>query len=252
MNKYLLKRVICIVIIILFTGVLIISAENKRNAITKDAVEAFNCGDFLTTYSRGKITAIYGNSYLASDEKEKLLNEICIELGIKTQPVFTEYREDNKIISELKTEGEDWNFQIQFITIEKSAGYNVLYLEQYIIANINIDNSIDSVVYYKNRLEDIFMDKNFEVSSELNVCGEIKRILDEETKWKIAEKFIYGYNGKIIAKDIDLQNYAVYGYTSSVDEYILYGNSKVNLTLIIEEDTNNSITSVYMATPSLE
>jgi len=257
MNRRITLGKIFAAIVVIMAAVLAIvvymidDSGEKYVATHSDVVAAFSGDEFYSTYSTTEITAVYGSTYLGDEEKAELLGEVAKELSITKYCPYESVRNNDIITGQIKAGNEGSEVSIEFISKENDEGNNVIYLEQYIKVRICIENSVESTLYYRDKLIEFFKSMNMKTTSAISVCGEISRILDDKEKEEVGKRFFGELYAGVVSKDIKDRYYAVYGYTDGFDEYVIYGDKKVNLTLIIEEDEDNKVTSVYMATPTI-
>ncbi len=254
-------RGICQVIIVALAAVILTMAGSEfvlrlqeagqEKTATVNVVSAFVSREFVSSFSEVEVTAKLGDEYFDENEKKNFLLKIAEILGISNHSEYTCSRKDDIVVSGFETEGEESQVYFEFISQESEKSSNVLEIKQYVKVRIGISDSVESLFYYREKLVSFFEDENLNITSKINVCGEVEGILSSAEKENMAEQFIDKLSGNVVSFDIGSENFAVYGYTKHFDDYIVYGDKKVNLTLVIQEDKDRKVTSVYMATPNV-
>ncbi len=247
-GKFLITGMIVILAIMTAIAYITKNPEEEREV---NALSAFLVSDFASTYSELEMEVKLGREYFDENEKTEFLKEIARTLEIKNLGAYKCNRKDAVTICGYSIIGEKAKVYLEFYTEEKKSSLNVLQLNQYVKIRMYVSDSIKSILYYKDKLDEHFDSNKLKNTSKISVCGEVAGILEEEKKKNIASQFIDKLGGNVVSSHIDDDNFAIYGFTKHFDDYIVYGDKKINLTLIITEDENKNVTNVYMATPTV-
>lgn len=246
-GKFVLGAMV-IVLAIMMVAVYI-SEEPEEKEVNVAA--AFMVEGFTSAYGEFETSVELGNIYYDDGEKNKFLKEIAEVLGINSLGTYECSRSNDITVCGYRVLGEKAKVYLDFYTEEKNSSLNVLQLKQYVKVKIYVSDSVNSILYYKEKLDEYFYSKKLNNTSKISVCGQIDRLLGEKEKKNIASQFIDKLSGNVVSSHIDDDNFAVYGFTKHFNNYIVYGDKKVNLTLIISEDKDKNVTNVYMATPTV-
>jgi len=244
------RRIITIAILLVFFGIVFNREESEPEEA--DFVAAFADESFVTTYSKSMITVDCGDEYFDDSEKKEFLSSIYEKIGITGDFGFSTTRNEGTTSTSVVEKGQNWSVTLNFITIEKTGGFNVIYLEQQLFVTIEINDSPESTWYYTDLIRTHLEESGMQAEIKFSLCGQVDKLLTEKEKKNIANRFVNNLCGSIVATDISGDTYAVYGHTKQIEEYVVYGSSKINLSLMIEENSEKGTTTVYMATPSIE
>ena len=220
-----------------------------------DIVTAFATGDYLSTNGVVEVYADYGNKYLSEEDKEKIITNLAEAMGIRDGLDFQSKREkqDGKYTSttSFSTSTNYSDTDIRIVTIESEDGEKMMYLEQYILMEISIDDSIESVVYYRDKIEDALSDMKIAADVSLSLKGCVQGTLSNSKKNQICEKLIEDLNGTLVIGGENDSMYTVYAYSDDIEDYVINGTVKSNINIMITYDKNQDISWIQVGTPIL-
>lgn len=220
-----------------------------------DIVTAFATGDYLATNGVVEVYADYGNKYLSEEDKEKIITKLAEAMGINGELDFQSKREeqDGKYTSttSFSTSTNYSDTDIRIVTIESEDGEKMMYLEQYILMEISIDDSVESVVYYRDKIEDALSDMKIAADVSLSLKGCVQGTLSNSKKNQICEKLIEDLNGTLVIGGENDSMYTVYAYSDDIEDYVINGTVKSNINIMITYDKNQDISWIQVGTPIL-
>ena len=220
-----------------------------------DIVTAFATGDYLATNGVVEVYADYGNKYLSEKDKEKIITKLAESIGIKEGIELQSKREEQSgkytSITSFSTSTNYSDTDIRIVTIESQNDGDMMYLEQYILMKISIDDSIESVVYYRDRIENTLADMKIAADVSLGLKGCVQGTLSNSKKNQICEKLIEDLNGTLVIGGENDSIYTVYAYSEDIDDYVINGSIKSNINITITYDKSQDISWIQVGTPIL-
>ncbi len=216
-----------------------------------DIVTAFTNDMFLDTVSSVESTAFYGSVYLEDSQREQLLKDTAKEMGI-VEPYIIHYEKTDsgkKVI--LTKEASSVTTTITLVTVETKVSAIIMSQKQYLTIDMEIENSLQSAVYYRNMVEEINEKMDLSADVYLYLKGNIRGDISYSEKNSITDNIIKNLNGKVVTENRGSDIFTVYAYTEDIDDYVVYGNTKTNINVVISFNDATGMTEVYMATPIL-
>ena len=219
-----------------------------------DIVTAFASGDYISTVGTVSAYANLGKEYMSDDEKEKIINGIASSIGIEGQIEIETVRDEKSenewvISSSFSRKSPNAVTDISVVTIEHKLQDNTINLEQYIFAEISINNSLESAVYYDEKMRNAFKDMKISADVTLSLKGCVEGAWSNSEKNHICEDIIEKLDGKIVIGSRSNELYSVYAYTEKISDYVLSGTTRSNINIAITYDSDKDVTWIYMATP---
>lgn len=220
-----------------------------------DIVTAFATEDYLATNGVVEVYADYGNKYLSEDDKGKIITRLAEAIGIKDGIELQSKREeqDGKYTSttSFSTSTNYSDTDIRIVTIESENTGDMMYLEQYILMEVSIDDSIESVVYYHDKIENMLEDMKIAADVSLSLKGCVQGTLSNSKKNQICDKLIEDLNGTLVIGGENDSIYTVYAYSDDIEGYVINGSVKSNINIMITYDKNQDISWIQVGTPIL-
>lgn len=220
-----------------------------------DIVTAFASGEYIETNGEVSAYVNYGNKYLSDEDRDRIIKDIAKALGIDGEIDVDIQRNESKngysVTASYTCMAENARTDISIITIESISETAMMSLEQYILVDISIDNSVESAVYYKESVEKYFKQIGADPDVTLSLKGSVSGALSNNEKNKICEEVLEALGGKLITGSRSDELYTVYAYSDSIDEYVVNGTTKSNINIAITYDNINDVSWVYVATPIL-
>ncbi|MFG6326891.1 MAG: YwmB family TATA-box binding protein [Lachnospiraceae bacterium] len=221
---------------------LIVNYEEEKEP---DIITAFSNDMYLRTLSTVKATGFYGNTYMSGEDKEKLAKTVAEGLGIND--IYDIYTENNKTTLTKYVEGV--RTVINVVTVENHVEKAILTQKQYVIVEMEFDNSLESAVYYREKVEKLFKDMDIGADITLRLRGDIEGELSNSEKNSISDHILENVNGNVVTENRGADMYTIYAYTDSIEDYVVYGTTKTNINIVIAYNNVKGVTEVYMATP---
>ena len=205
--------------------------------------------------SKLNLVVDYGNEYMISSEKERIVNELATEVGLTDWEMNIESTDRTSTLKVEDTSKEQ-DTSIEFITVtrkedEKNMIYNHFILMELVVKE-NFKENFESLLQYKKDIE-----------SYINKIG--------NNDYQCTIKFAGSYNGKLTsqqrdakvndilkgleAKKVDFIDsdsyYTTYAYTGLVKDYIEVTGNRININIVISYNEQEDKTELYLATPIL-
>lgn len=220
-----------------------------------DIVTAFASGNYIDTNGTVSVYANYGNKYLSEEDKKQLIEKLAVAVGIQGEiDIYTERREKEDktgatVITSYTSTTRNAATDIRIVTVESRKPDSSITLEQYILADISINNSLESTVYYDEKLQNAFEDMDISADVTLSLKGCVEGSMSNSEKNRICEDIIEKLDGKLVIGSRSDELYSVYAYTEKISDYVLNGTTKSNINIAITYDSDKDVTWIYMATP---
>lgn len=265
-NVHILREEICImkinrkkafgmlaVVWVLGIGALVLGNEGKDDA---DIVEAFAAGNYMDTVGRVSAYVNYGSEYLSHSARQDMAEGIARALGIDSEITLdmerSQSEEGCRVTSSYSLTTPVAQTDISIIAIEQESTSTIMALEQYILVDVSIENSVESAVYYRECIENYFDSIGIDADITLSLKGSVKGPLSNEEKNHICEDILEALGGQLITGSRSNELYTVYGYSEGINEYVVNGTTKSNINVAITYDSVKDASWVYVATPILK
>lgn len=223
--------------------------KNYEEEKEPDIITAFTSDMFLDTVSQVKSTAFYGNVYLEEEDREKVIKEIASKLGIEEPYEITTEETDTGKKTVLEKNASSVTTVISLVTVESQVSKIIMSQKQYITVDMEISNSLESGVYYRDIIESIYEDMDLSADVYLYLKGNINGDISSSEKNSIADHIIESLNGDIVTERRSSDLFNVYAYSENIEDYVVYGSTRTNINIVISYNDITGMTEVYMATP---
>lgn len=248
------KAIAVLAIVWVMAFIQLLHAWSKGKDKEADIVTAFASGDYISTVGTISAYANLGKEYMSDEEKKNIINKIASSIGIEGQieieTVRDEKSENESVISSsFSRKSSNAVTDISIVTIEHKQQDNTINMEQYILADISINNSLESTVYYDEKLQNAFEDMDISADVTLSLNGCVEGSMSNSEKNRICEDIIEKLDGKLVIGSRSDELYSVYAYTEKISDYVLNGTTKSNINIAITYDSDKDVTWIYMATP---
>ena len=207
-----------------------------------DIVTAFNNEMYLNTESRVTVYSVFREGKLPEDDKKLALNKMAKSLSIN---------KEIDIESEKNDTGEKLYFCIDKDNSSVMVGieYNEETEKEYLSVDIDIVNSLESGVFYRDVVEKMLEDFEVDGVVYLYLEGDIGGETDYAQKKKIAKQILGNMSGEFISENNTNDSYILYGYTDKISNFINVNGEKININILVSYNKTAKVTEVYMATP---
>ncbi len=236
-----------IVILIALWILAFVKFIDREDGKEPDFVTAFSNDSYLSTTSNIEAVVYCGNIYYSEDAKKDMLETVAGKLGICDGYEWSSDIEDNVDTIALSKKSKYAITELKFITAKNVK--DELVTRQYMLINIDILNSLESAVVYRDKVEEIFYQMKMEAEVTLTLKGSIKGQLTTKEKNNLTDEMIKSLDGAIVTEKKDSEIYTVYAYSESIEDYVVNGTDKTNINVAITYDEVLGETIIYMATP---
>ena len=171
------KAIIALAIVWLLAFAGLMNTWKEKQEEETDIVTAFASGNYINTNGTVSVYAAYGNKYLSEEDKKELISKIAMSVGIDGDLDIKTERQENEdgsgatSVSSYSCVTNSSATDIRIVTIENKAADNSISLEQYIMMDLSIDNSLDSAVYYEGKLREAFEKMNISADITISLKG---------------------------------------------------------------------------------
>ena len=238
---------------ILLIGIIIIYvARDDEEVVLADAMKIITGQDsYVSTSGEVEALAYYGSMYMTNREKKELLIKIAKGIGIREGFEFDTSWDSGKDTIYLYKKGTFAETKLSVTTIESKKDGNTTYA-QYILCQVDIDDSPESVCYYadviSNELRGLGLTE--EVTATLVSYYEGEFDIDECSR--LTDEILKGLGAKIVVENRTKELFSVYAYAKGMTEGIKIGNDEINLNIAINYNEATKQTRVYLAAPIIE
>lgn len=216
----------------------------------KKMVDAFSGAQSDVVKSQLQVVGNYGNKYMTQEDKEQMIDYVSGKLGIagKLEKKVVQGNKTTSITANIT--GEKSNTTIESISVEYEMDNEVIETSQYIYVTIEIYEEVNSILYYKNIIEDTFRQMDLDsVDTSISFQGEYKQMLTLKEKNEITDEILSVLQGKVVKDNRSDTMFTVYAYTPMIDEYISVDKNRVNVNVAFSYDEEAKRTMLYMASP---
>lgn len=245
-----MKKMLTAVAIILWAVAILKGVKTYTGEETEQVIQAFHSMRMGQEESKVSSYGAYTGDYLTVEEQRELLKTIAAGLGIVDNYSITEENGTygRKII--LSLDGVRADTDIAFYTTEAQMQENVYQVNQYIKAEIVIEDSLESAFYYEDKIA-LLMNRYVDnPQNSIRVQGNYTGELSMEEKDVIVMELLQSLKADIVAEHRQ-DTYVVYAYTPKLTEYKEVGKDKVNLTIAVSYNEEQDTTEMILATPLL-
>ena len=242
------KRIIYFIFIIFLAFLYQYSNEILKNS-DNNLVTAFSNTEFMLEEGYISVWGLYNEKYMTYDKKIDLINEIAKELGLNGENEIIETKENDIKETKLVKKSLYADTSIKILTVESEYEEEILSVENHIVVDLKLNEGIDSVLYYKELIEDILKNHQIKTHSAINIIGNKDGKITLYEREKIIKELLSYLNA--VEKDTyETDNIlSVYGYTSNIEDYIISKDNKINIDIAFTFDKEKEITKLYLATP---
>ncbi|MCT4542008.1 MAG: YwmB family TATA-box binding protein [Vallitalea sp.] len=243
-----LKKILC--------GILIICCLLATNRIERTVINGeekllttFNESDFTLCETDLNVWGEYSKSYMSETEMKILGLKIAVALGLDPEYKTDFICEDNKKVYtvEKKTELADTNIKV--VEVIEKVPNNSLKVENYIIVNIILRDRCNSIIYYRDKIKDIYKNMNIYSRDNLTITSKHKGKIDQAKANEIIKEITKEMKCEIKDSYKTEDIYSVYGYSNYINEHVITEGEKINMDLALTYNEIENITYLYVAIP---
>lgn len=235
-------------ILAVMVGVQVVINRSFQNE--EKMVEAFSGAESEVVKSQLQVVGNFGAKYMTQADKEELIDFLSGKLGIAlpTEKTVVEGNKTTSIATSIV--GEKSKTEIESISVDYEKEKNVIETNQYVYTTIEIYDEVESILYYKDILEEAYQELGLEQADvSISFEGAYNEMLTLEEKNTITKGILDKLQGKVVRENRSDTLYTVYAYTPMVDEYISVEKERVNVNVAFSYDEETQKTMLYMASP---
>ena len=206
----------------------------------------------MVTPVKGKLQVVgnFGDKYLTTEDKEKLIDHVSSKLGIKDTLEKKVVKGNTTISVSAKAQGTSSNTDIEAISITSGEKEEIKQTTQYMYVTIDIFDNMSSVIGYKDIIEDTLADVGLEsVDSSILLTGFYQGKLSLFDKNTITDQILDELQAEVTAENRSESIYTVYAYTQNLTNSIEVQGEKVNLNIGFSYNEDKDETTLYLASP---
>ena len=142
-----MKKIVAVAAVILWAVAIIQGIGMFDGSKEEEVILAFHSMSIIHSYGK------YKGDYLTVEEQKILLKNMADALGIVDNFTLEESRDQYGRKVTLLMDGKEADTKLEFITNEKEADGNAFQVDQYLKAELQIQNSIESAFYYDDTIK---------------------------------------------------------------------------------------------------
>lgn len=212
-------------------------------------VEAFKQSEFVIKESKITATVDLGKTFMNENKKQAAIKEFAKALGLDENYELVSNTKSAKKEMKLTKNSKNAVTIIKIVTNEKKVGPNIKEVQNFFAVDLTIYQDVDSVMYYKEKIEQLLKERNLDTDVIINIYGEKEGLLSDKEKSKIAKTVLDNIDGKSISEYNVGNAYNTYGYTPNIKHYIKQAGQKINIDIAITYNEADNMSCFYMATP---
>ncbi len=234
---------------------LLVGALFEKNT---SLVAAFSVSNPQEISAMVEVTANCREGELSEKERYKLMREVAASIGLRldTEPERTEtskrtelrfYKDALAADTELKVISLHMGNETDDVADAVPAE-----TKNYLYAKISLNESLDTVLAYKNLLEKTMEELSCEdISTTIQLVGDYAGYLPLERRNEITEDILDSLGAEIVYEYRKEDLYTIYAYTAGLDNYITVEGKKINLHIAMSQNEDHYRTTLYLASPIL-
>lgn len=239
----------CLILWAVFAIHLVVNNGGKEKI---EIVEALSRSQLENVEGTIEFVNKYKETYLSLEEKEELLKRIAAKLGINSIYELKTVREEEITITTLSKNAKAAVTTLKLSTVESRDTDNQIKLEQYLIIQLVIEESYESILYYKEKVEEILQEEKIEGRVTLGITGYYPGELSYTKRNEIADKILKQFEAKVVLENRTMDLYSIYAFSKFIDEYIEVGGDKINLNLAMNYNEVKDATKLYISIPIID
>lgn len=247
-----MKKIIIYGCLALWSVFMIQGVVKDKGKDKLEIVEALNQSQLQNVEGKIEFINKYKESYLSIQEKEDLLKRIAAKLGIDSVYELETVREAEITNTTLLKNAKAAVTILKLSTVESRDEDNQIKLEQYLVIQLIIEESYESILYYKEKLESILNEEKIKGRVSIGITGYYPGEVSYTKRNEIADKMLKQLGAKVILENRTMELYSIYAYSNLVDEYMVIGGDKININLAINYNEVKDATKLYISIPIID
>lgn len=234
----------------ILAGIQIIVNLNREDE--QKLVEAFSQMNYAEAESKVEVCGSFDKDYMTPEEQEKLLVEIANEIGITKNYEINSSQEQNRKEVNFYKQAAKATTMMKIVTVENEVEDNLLQTEQYFILELNMQDSVESAVLYKQRIENILKDYPVDCDYTIDFDGSFDGRIELDEKNKITDQLLKDIDAEVVSENRKDELYTVYAYTGLIGDYRLVESERINVNVVMNYDESKDITHIHVVTPIMD
>ena len=215
----------------------------------RELIQAFNNTEFSIKESQISASGLYNRTFMSEEKKIEVLNDIAEKLSLQPGFEYNIIQEGSFQEIKLTKRSRNATTNIKIVTLEKTISENVKEAENYLIIDIKLYNNINSLIYFKDLLEETLKAYNVDTQVTIHIMGEKPGRLSSLEKQEITRELFRNISAKEREQFITNDIYSIYGHTPIIKEYIVSNNKRINVDIALTYSEAQDKTYLYLATP---
>ncbi|GMQ62464.1 YwmB family TATA-box binding protein [Vallitalea maricola] len=243
-----LRKITCIILVF---AALIVANDVEKMIVNGEEklLTTFNEVNFTLCETDLNMWGEYSKSYMTKSEMEKLALEVVNKLGLEP-----EYNEDYnskefKKVYSINKKTKEADTTIKVVEIIEEVANNGLKVENYIVINIVLNDKCGSILYFRDKITEIFQEMNMDARDNLTITSKHKGKLDESKAKEIVKQIANKMSCQVKDSFKTENIYSIYGYSRYIDEHIITEGEKINVDLALTYNELEDMTYLYAAIP---
>lgn len=196
-----------------------------------------------------EMSVYYGGEYMDENQKKEVITQVAKQLGINDKYDYNQIGTETGYTEILSKKAVNADTCIKMTTVENCYSDHRLTLSQYLYIRIDFDNSPDSTVYYKDRIESILKNMNLDGEVTMNFKTVFNGKLSIQDKNARTDDILHRIKAEKVQSKCTNDIYTVYGYTEYLDKYIMSGGQKINVNIAYSYNEIDNTTEMYVSAP---
>ncbi len=214
-----------------------------------EIAEAFVKTDTEDLECSVEIVAQHHNDFLSETDKKDILYHIANSIGLSIDSEITINRDGERteyLYYKLAKRAET---SLMIVSMQQEVDSGVR-MKHYVIAKLNIKESIKSIEKYRRLIEKSLDEMGiFERQTNVLYEGFVPGLMSKNDKEEMASLLVKDLQGEVAFDYQQGESYTVYAYTGLIDEYIETVGCKINIQIAMTYDEDLEKTKIYLATP---
>jgi len=217
-------------------------------------VAAFSVTNPAKISATVEITAKCPGVELTEKEKRKMMKGVADAIGLTLdmEPEVTQTSKRQEIAFFKDAVAADTEIKVISLLLPEEEQQGEAVEKNYLYAKIDLRESLDSVLAYKQLLEAAMTELSCtEISTTLQLVGDYAGYLPVERRDEISEKILKALGAEVVYEYRENDLYTIYAYTAGLDNYITVDGKKINLHIAMSRNEEHYRTILYLASPIL-
>ncbi len=238
------------VVVLLGVVILVQLIINRSYQDEGKLVKAFESTKATPVRGKLQVVGCFGDKYMTTEDKENLIDHVSNRLGI-TDPLVKKTVEGETTISvTAKAEGPSSETDIEAISITTEEKEKIRKTTQYLYVTIDLYDGMDSVIGYKEIIEDTFDEVGLSnIDSSMLLTGMYQGKLTLLEKDRLTDDIMSQLQAEVIVENRSEVLYTVYGYSHNIVTSLEIDGKEVNVNVAFSYDETKDETTLYLASP---